>query len=176
MATLSHEFVEQDKPRAYHEPEETARRLTLYFQSLGLPQKQAAEAADEIVANVQARLDDPAENVTSTAVNGALEVVGHWLDEIVATCPNPSRELRLQLAWFLRPVLKHHPEIFLRHDGLHEDLRQAVQALSKPILPPSAPAEMPPQLLGELPRAWYRLLAYGNLIWDWATEGLREQR
>lgn len=175
MATLSHEFVEQDESRPYHGPEEMLHRLTLYFQGMGLPEKQAAEVAEEITRGAQDRLTNPAEDLTSAAVERALDAVGHWLDEIAARGPNPSNELRLQLAWFLRPVLIQHPEAFLHEDGLHEDFRQAIRAAGRRILPPPSPMPMPPQPLGELPRLWYKLVAYVSLIWERLAEALEHK-
>lgn len=203
MATLSREFIAQDQSQPDQGPKETLHRLSLYFQTLGVPEDRAAEVAEEIVREAQDRSGGPGETLTSAAVDRALEAVGHWLDEIAAGwqrqaepaeladgarfaprsigpgapgSPAAATCRRLQLAWFLRPVLMRHPEAFLRSENLPEDFHQAIRAAGKPILLPPSPTVMPAQPLGELPRLWYRLLGYGNLLWERFVEALEQSR
>ena len=83
--------------------------------------------------------------------------------------------MRLQLAWFLRPVLIRHPDAFLHSGDLHKDFQQAIRAAGRPILPAASPRAMPAQPLGELPRLWYRLTAYASLIWERLAEALEHK-
>ncbi len=46
MATLSREFIEQDKSPPHDGPEETLNRLRLYFQRFDLPEQRTAAIAD----------------------------------------------------------------------------------------------------------------------------------
>jgi hypothetical protein len=175
MATLSHEFVQQDKSRLHHQPEETLHRLTLYLQSIGLPQDRAAELAEQVAREVRDSHNEPPEDVTSAAIDRAMERVSHWLDEIAASGADASGEMRLQLLWFLRPVLTRHPDAFADGAGVREAFREAIRAADRPILPPPSPMAMPAQPLGELPRLWYRLAGYGGLIWQWLAQALNRE-
>ncbi|MBN1362648.1 MAG: hypothetical protein JW993_18770 [Sedimentisphaerales bacterium] len=175
MATLSHESVEQSTSRPHHGPEQRVHRVTLYLRSVGLPAEQAGRRALNVTREVQQQLDNPAEDLTSAAIDRVMDMVGQWLDELSASVPDASEERRLQLAWFLRPVLMRHAEMFLHREGLSQDFDRAIQAAGTPMRLPPVPTEMPPQALGELPRLWYRLLALGNMVWD-RLVGVLEQR
>lgn len=165
MATLSPAPTAPNSSGARWDPEQAVHRLTLYFRNLGLPDPQATENAETIVRSVRQERNDSGDDLTAVAVERALETVGTWLDRIAESAPAPSNELRLQLAWHLRPVLGKHAEIFLRSDGLPEEVQAAVHAAEKAVLPPPSWAVMPPQALGDVPRLWYKLAAHGSLLW-----------
>ena len=91
--------------------------------------------------------------------------VAEWFDRLSATAGAPTPGARAQLGWYLRPVLRAHPEVFLLSQDLPEEFRRAVEAACKPMLPLMAPRMMPPQSLWQLPHLWQRGIAYAYLLW-----------
>ena len=165
MATLSPASTAPDLSGAPCAPEEVVHRLTLYFRSLGLPQPQATENAEAIVRDIAREADGSKEDLLNASVERAMEVVTHWLDDVAKLAPEPSDDLRLQLAWYLRPVLGEHPEVFLHAERLPDEIRDAIQAAGRRVLPTPRPTQMSPQSLGEVPRLWYRLAGFCSLFW-----------
>jgi hypothetical protein len=166
MATLNHKLIKQEQSRLHQGPDEVLHRLTLYFRSMGLPEHRAVEVADQIVRTTRRQLTDSKDDLSSAAIDNSMEMVSSWLDKIAVSNQELKSELRLQLAWFLRPVFTQHPEVFLQSDSFKKNLRQIILSAGRPILPPSSPTTMPPQPLGEVPYFWYRFTAYINIVLD----------
>ena len=169
MAAVTDESAWQDCLAGSPEAELAVRRVTVYFQSLGLRAENAAGWAERIVRDVRDNdrpmgdeLVAPAGGCSGRAMDRAMSRVDEWLAWIVASYPDPGDDLAAQLKWHLRPVLERHPESFLQTGDLPEDLHRAVRQATRPILPPSIPAVMPAQSFGDLPRLWPRIV---NRLW-----------
>lgn len=173
MATISPASTATAPADVRRDPERATRRVMRYFHSLGLPDEHARRNAEQIVRRVQGELHESEHDLASAAVDHAMETVAQWLDEIAESASSRSSAMRSQLLWHLRPVLNKHPEMFLRSEGLPDEVRPALQMASRAMLPPAAPRAMPPQRFGDLPRLWYKLAAYGSLFWARLTQTWR---
>jgi hypothetical protein len=169
MAAVTEELARQDHHPGPYEADLAVRRVTVYFESIGLGPQNAADAAGQIVREVQGQWGKGENELAAKAIDRAADRIDEWLDELAASCPTPTVDLRVQLQWHIRPVLQRHPEGFLRIHDLHHDFRRAVLAAAQPILPASAPTVMPSQSLGDLPHPWLRVAAYVGLIRYWFT-------
>jgi hypothetical protein len=145
--------------------EEAVRSVTLYFQSVGLPQENAARAAEEVVRSCQAKWAGQDSNLATRALDRAVDRLAEWFDRLASSAGSPSPGARSQLGWYLRPLIRAHPEIFLRSQDLPQDFCSAIEAACKPLLPLMSPRRMPPQSLWQLPHLWQRGIAYVYLMW-----------
>lgn len=167
MAAVTEELARQDHHPGPYEVDLAVRRLTVYLESIGLGPQSAADAAGQIVREVQSQRGNEGDELAAKAINRAEDLIEEWLDELAAYFGRPTTDLHAQLRWHIRPVLQRHPEGFLQIRGLHGDFRPAVLASARPILPASLPAVMPSQSFGDLPHPWLRMAAYVGLIRDW---------
>jgi hypothetical protein len=162
MATVTHKPIPQEQRPGVHEADLVVGRVALYLQNVGLDWENALDAARWMVREVQTGNGE--DRLWARAMDWTVHRVDQWLDELAASCPTPTVDLRTQLRWHVRPVLQRHPEGFLRLHDLHDDFPGAVRAAARPILPPSAPAAMPSASLGDLPHPWQRAAAYAALV------------
>jgi hypothetical protein len=145
--------------------EEAVRSVTLYFRSVGLPQENALKTAEEVVQSCQAKWVGRDPNLTARAMDRAMNRLGDWFDRLATANGSPSPGARAQLGWYLRPLIRAHPEVFLLTHDLPDDFSKAVEAACKPLLPLMSPRMMPPQSLWQLPHLWQRGIAYAYLMW-----------
>lgn len=166
MAAITEESAGQDHRLGLDDSDVAVRRVTAYFHSLGLPLEHAGEAAGRMVREIRGQQERArgSGDGAAEAVNLAMTRVDEWLDRLAESCPDPRDDLRAQLKWYLRPVLRRHPESLLQTRDLPEELHRAIQDAARPILPPALPAVMPAQSFGGVPRLGQRIVAYAGLI------------
>ena len=165
MAQMTSTSAQHDPLMPSQAEAEAVQRVTLYFQSVGLPQANAAGEAEEVVRSCRAKWTAGDGELAARAVDRAMNRVAEWFDRIASTRGSTSPSAAAQLGWYLRPLLRIHPEAFLSVQDLPESLRQAIDAADKPVLPLMAPRIMPPQSLWQLPHLWQRGIAYAYLLW-----------
>jgi hypothetical protein len=166
MATVTETSTGQDSHPQSSESDVAVRRVTFYFHSLGLPLEPAAQAAERIAREIHADQEiahEPNE-CAGRATDRAMDCVDEWLSRLAESYPDAGDDLSAQLKWHLRPVLREHPECFLRTQDLPDAVHRALRKAAQPILPPSLPAVMPAQSFGDLPRLGHRIVAYAGLI------------
>lgn len=164
MATVIPELVSPERRSPAPMTELAVQRVTIYLQSVGLGFEKAAEAAGQIVREIQDQGLEETGGLATRAMERAAARVDAWLDELAAACPAPTIDLRAQLRWHVRPVLSRHPEGFLQIRDLPDDFPRAVLAAARPILPPAVPTAMPSAFLGGPPHPWQSLAAYAALV------------
>ena len=165
MAQMTPTSAQNNFPSPLQVEEEALRDTTLYFQSVGLPQKDAARAAAEVVRSCQPKWTGWDSSLTACALDRAMDRVAQWFNQLASINGSHPPGTRAQLAWYLRPLIRIHPEVFLLNRDLPEDFSHAIDAACKPLLPLMAPRMMPPQSLWQLPHLWQRAIAYAYLVW-----------
>jgi hypothetical protein len=165
MAQMIPTPADQGVPPTPVAEQDAVRRVTVYLQSIGLPQANATEVSEEIVRSCRAKWIAADEEWAARSVERAMNRVAEWFDRIALARGSPSSSARAQLGWYLRPLIRAHPEVFLHSEDLPEDFDRAAGAACRAVLPLMAPRLMPPQSLWQLPHLWQRGVAYAYLMW-----------
>lgn len=140
-------------------------RVRAYFLALGLRDE---DALDRAVASILAlpvvqQADDDLR--PSIAFRQAGAMVDGWLDRLIAAAypgGGSAGVSRGAVLLHLRRLLGHHPEAFLRSEGLTHHTLKTLWAAETPVVPPVVLTDMHPQAIGELPQmlhaSYYRRL------------------